>query len=138
MKENVENFEEPRPGEKYSFDAEQLAKEYAENVRKKIAEEKENQSDIHLSKINPDELTYQDLMIYDKFTKGNLNEEDLVPYCEDLRKHFDSQKEKLGDKFDYLSDSRANFLAMLRNKIISRRLEKPPAQRASGSEGPPV
>ncbi len=124
----LENFE-PIKKEEQSFeiDSDKIAKEYAEGVRDYLRDLKNRNADIHFESINPDELIYDDLMIADKFRKGNLNEEEFNEYRERLRSYVDSTKRDNGEKFNLLEDSRVNFSAWILNKmIIAKFKEKHP------------
>ncbi len=104
-----------------NVDLDKIAKEYAEKIRGIVAKEKENQENVHLQDIKPKDLTYDDLIIFDKLLKGNLiNEDDkeYKKYRDDISRYFDFQQKSKGDSFDIRRDSRANFAAMIRNKII--------------------
>ena len=104
-----------------NVDLDKIAKEYAEKIRGIVAKEKENQENVHLQDIEPKDLTYDDLIIFDKLLKGNLiNEDDkeYKKYRDDISRYFDFQQKSKGDSFDIRRDSRANFAAMIRNKII--------------------
>lgn len=76
---------------KTEIDLDNVVKEYAEKLRLEIFELKEKQADPHLEKINPDELTYEDLMIYDKTKKYDLKEHEYKSYEEGLRQYFKEQ-----------------------------------------------
>lgn len=89
-----------------------------EELRSEILELKDKNLDIHLSRINPDDLTEEDLIIFDKAKKYNLSKEEFKTYKEKLKDYFVEQKRITG-KFDPLSDSRSNFAAMITNMIIS-------------------
>ncbi len=155
----MENFEPIK--NKAEIDLDDIAKEYAEKLRSEIFELKEKQADPHLENINPDELTYEDLVIYDKAKKYNLKEHEYKSYEKGLRQYFKEQvnlerkkqaddlrakfknNEITEDKFnaefkkflqeederrmkegkDYISvsqsDSRSNFAAMIKSKLIA-------------------
>jgi len=93
--------------------------EYAEKIREFLAREKANKADIHLSRINPDELTNDDLMVYDKFVKGSLKEEELKEYRARLHDYFNKikeEKEKNGETYNFLdivNNSSSNMMAMI-------------------------
>jgi hypothetical protein len=104
---------------------EDIAKQYAENLRERLRTQKEQSSDIHLEDINVDKITYQELMMYDKLLKGNLSEKEIDDYRKNvLHKYFDEQEREMGSRFDVRKDSRSNFSSMLLNKIISESLNK--------------
>lgn len=155
----MENLEPSR--NETDIDLDSVAKEYAEKLRLEIFELKEKQADPHLKNINPDELTYEDLMIYDKAKKFNLKDYEYKSYEEGLKQYFKEQvnlerkkqaddlrakfknNEITEDKFnaefkkllqeederrkkerkDYISvsqsDSRSNFAAMIKSKLIA-------------------
>ena len=99
----------------------------------------ENQENIHLQDIEPKDLTYDDLIIFDKLLKGNLTNEDdeeYKKYREDVSRYFDFQQKSNGNNFDIRRDSRANFAAMIRNKIIEietkARIEEIRKRKAEG------
>jgi len=99
-------------------------KSYLDELRSEITELKEKNLDPHCKLINPQQLTDEDLMVFDKFKKGELQEGDFENYRRNLQLYFYSQKEALGEQFSSLKDSRSNFLAMLLNKVIDRNIQK--------------
>ena len=124
----LENFE-PFKKEEQSFeiDSDKIAKEYAEKVRERLRDLKNKNADIHFESINPDELTYDDLMIADKFQKGNLSKKEFNEYRERLQSYIDLAKRDNGENFNLLKDSRVNLSAWILNKmIISEFKEKHP------------
>lgn len=129
MLEKLEPFKE---GEQFSeIDADRIAKEYAETVRDYLRGLKNQKADIHFESIDPDELTYDDLMIADKFTKNDLSEKEFKKYRERLQAYIDSAKEESGDKVNVLENSRVNLSAWILNKmIISKFKEKHPESHA--------
>ncbi len=112
----MENLESNR-NENY-INTDEIARGYMEKLRSEILEFKNKNLDIHLSHINPDDLTEEDLIIFDKAKKYNLSKEEFKTYKEKLKDYFVEQKRITG-KFDPLSDSRSNFAAMITNMIIS-------------------
>ncbi len=124
----LENFE-PFKKEEQSFeiDSDKIAKEYAEKVRECLRDLKNKNADIHFESIDPDELTYDDLMIADKFQKGNLSKKEFNEYRERLQSYIDLAKRDNGENFNLLKDSRVNLSAWILNKmIISEFKEKHP------------
>lgn len=80
-----------------NIDLDEVARKYAEELRMEIKELKDRELDIHLKNINPEELTYDDLMIFDKAKKYKLTERDFREYSERLREYFkeaDASKKK--------------------------------------------
>lgn len=112
----MENLESNRSRNYINTD--EIAREYMEKLRSEILEFKNKNLDIHLSHINPDDLTVEDLVIFDKAKKYNLSKEEFKTYKEKLKDYFIEQKRITG-KFDMFSDSRSNFAAMITNMIIS-------------------
>lgn len=112
----MENLESSR--NKDYINTDEIARKYMEELRSEILEFKNKNLDIHLSRINPDDLTVEDLIIFDKAKKYNLSKEEFKTYKEKLKDYFVEQKRITG-KFDPLSDSRSNFAAMITNMIIS-------------------
>ncbi len=116
-------------------DLDEISMEYAEKIREFLAEEKKNKTDIHLSKINPEELTYEDLMIYDKFIKGSLKEEELKEYRFRLQNYFNKlkeEKEKNGETYNFLNiadHSRSNIMAMVWHRFECRKINEKLAKR---------
>lgn len=120
-KENIEL--ESVSNEAVNLNLDKIAKGYAEKVRKLVAEEKENKENIHLQDVEPKDLTHADLIMFDRLLKGNLvseEDEEYKKYRQDISHYFDFQQKSKGDKFDVRRDSRANFAAMLKNKIIEK------------------
>ena len=118
-KENIS--QEIIANEAVNVNLDEIAKEYAEKIRGIVAKEKENQENIHLQDVEPKDLTYDDLIIFDKLLKGNLTNEDdkeYKKYRDNISRYFDFQQKSNGNDFDIRRDSRANFAAMIRNKII--------------------
>ena len=115
----LENFE-PFKKEEQSFeiDSDKIAKEYAEKVRERLRDLKNKNADIHFESINPDELTYDDLMIADKFQKGNLSKKEFNEYRERLQSYIDLTKRDNGENLNLLEDSRVNLSAWILNKMI--------------------
>ncbi len=133
---NLEKVQiEPEYGRETEIDLDEIAKKYAEEVRNSLIEQKEKKTDIHLSKINPEELTYDDLIIYDKFAKGALEESELKEYRDRMHEYFEKRKEeenKKGADFNFLNianDSRSNFEAMIWNQFQGKKFDEKLAQR---------
>lgn len=117
----MENIESQR-GEKnigVDLDLDEVARKYAEGLRMEIKELKDRELDLHLKNINPEELTYDDLMIFDKAKKYKLAEQDFREYSERLKEYFKEQKERREGHFDVIKDTRSNFSAMIRNMLIA-------------------
>jgi hypothetical protein len=120
--------------QKYNISPEEIAKQYAEGIRTKLLEIKSNKIDAHFKDINPEELTFEDLMIYDKVSKGNLydHEKEFKEYVGKLNEYFLDQKKLKGNNIDQSDDSRMNFLAFLRNKSLENvYLKRFPEKRAA-------
>ncbi len=114
----MENLE-PKREESVNIDLDEVARKYAEELRIEIKELKDCELDLHFKNINPEELTYDDLMIFDRAKKYNLTEQDLKEYSERLKEYFKEQKKTKGDQFDVIRDTRSNFIAMVRNMLLS-------------------
>lgn len=103
----MENLETKREEINIGIDLDEVARKYAEGLLMEIKELKDRKLDLHLKNINPEELTYDDLMIFDKAKKYKLTERDFREYSERLREYFKevdaSEKkemvEKLKEKF---------------------------------------
>ncbi len=94
-----------------------------DELREELKEQKEKCADSHFVKINPNELTCEDLIIYDKFKKNDLSDLEFKTYRECLQEYFDEQKKQKNEKkkeFNIFKDSRSNFSAMILNKIIDK------------------
>jgi len=97
--ENVENLKtgpddtkpEQRPEMKWndSFGMENAAEKYVEELREKFRKMKEREKDPHLNLINPDDLTYGDLVIFDKWLNGTLTRGDFENYSREIRARFE-------------------------------------------------
>lgn len=118
LNKNMENLE-PKREESVNIDLDEVARKYAEELRIEIKELKDCELDLHFKNINPEELTYDDLMIFDRAKKYNLTEQDLKEYSERLKEYFKEQKKTKGDQFDVIRDTRSNFIAMVRNMLLS-------------------
>jgi len=115
----MENIEQKREEINTGIDLDEVAKKYAEELRAEIQELKNRELDLHFKNINPEELTYNDLMVFDKAKKYNLTEQDLREYSERLKEYFREQKKIKGDQFDMIKDTRSNFIAMVRNMLTA-------------------
>jgi len=91
---------------------------HIEQLRSEISKLKERGLDIHLTKIDPNELTDYDLMIFEKAKKYDLTKEDMQAYAKELRECTDKKKKIMGDQFKATEDSRCNFFAMLKNMLM--------------------
>jgi len=128
----MENLEKnPELKSNVEIELDDIAKEYAEKVRDSLKDQQEKGADtdlfgksgaaeLHMNKIDFNDLTYDDLMIFDKFNKGDLSKEDFDSYGQRLKEYFDKQKEEKGEDFSFFEDSRSNFQAMIRNGLIER------------------
>lgn len=116
---NMENLEPQREEKNIGVDLDEVARKYAEGLRMEIKELKDRELDLHLKNINPEELTYDDLMIFDKAKKYKLTERDFREYSERLREYFKEQKKIREGHFDVIKDTRSNFSAMIRNMMIA-------------------
>ena len=87
-------------------------------MRERLRDLKNKNADIHFESINPDELTYDDLMIADKFQKGNLSKKEFNEYRERLQSYIDLTKRDNGENLNLLEDSRVNLSAWILNKMI--------------------
>ena len=92
----MENIEPKREEIKTDINFDEVAKKYAEELRMEIKELKNRELDLHFKNINPEELTYDDLMIFDRAKKYNLTEQDLKNYSERLGEYFKEQKSCIG------------------------------------------
>lgn len=115
----MENLEPQREEKNISVDLDEVARKYAEELRMEIKELKDHELDLHLKNINPEELTYDDLMIFDKAKKYKLAEQDFREYSERLKEYFKEQKKTKEEHFDVIKDTRSNFSAMIRNMLIA-------------------
>jgi hypothetical protein len=102
--------------------------DYLASVREKMQREKSRGENPHWENINIDELTDQDVMLFDDFARGILGKEDLLNYWRDHQ----SEAEESGGKF--IADSRRNLLAMILNRFIGgegkeKHLKKYPEDR---------
>jgi hypothetical protein len=116
----------------------EIAKQYAEKIRQRLADFKENGMDRHFEGINPNELTMEDLMAVDKLTKGELDEksEAFKRYHDDvstyLRKYAEEFKKDARDpnfNTSKINDSRENLRAWIINKLVDRKLEQKHPER---------
>ncbi len=95
MQENIESIKEEKPDEEkkeIEIDLDEIAKEYAEKLRGEIEEMKKDNADPHLKYVNPRELTYDDLIIFDKAKKNELTAPEFMDYSERLKQYFKEQK----------------------------------------------
>ncbi|MBI5306360.1 hypothetical protein HZB04_02140 [Candidatus Wolfebacteria bacterium] len=116
----VENIFES--GDEVNVD--EIAENYAKNLREILREQKTNKTDPHLENIDPDELTNNALIIFDKFRKNALMDKEFSEYRRNLGNYFRLQRQLKKDKFNTLKDSRSNFSAMIANKIMAKRAEE--------------
>lgn len=87
------------------LDLDEVVKRYAEKLRAEIYELKEKEADPHLKNINPEDLTYEDIMIYDKAKKYKLDKYEFQTYTEGLKIYFDEQRaKKMKEKVDELKN----------------------------------
>lgn len=107
-----------------NVDADEIAKKYAENIREALRGQKTKKTDIHFEDINPDDLTNEDLIIFDKFRINALTEKEFNMYRENLGNYFRLQRQIKKEKFNALKDSRSNFSAMIANKIMVKKAEE--------------
>lgn len=98
----------------------EIARNYAETIRDYLQTKKEKEADIHFKDINPKELTFDDLMIFDKYQKNTLTKMEFKSYRERLQDYFNGQKKLKGKDFDYFKDSRSNFFALIQSQIIAK------------------
>lgn len=90
---NIERqLEKGLGGPEKPIDPDEIARQYAEKLRAEIIELKEKEIDPHLKNINPEELTYEDLMMYDKAKKYDLTEKECREYMNRMRKDSDQTR----------------------------------------------
>lgn len=70
-----------------------ITENYDEILREDLWELKNKKIDIHFEDINPDDLTHEDLNIFDKLQKNNLTEEEFNLYRENLKNYFRFQQQ---------------------------------------------
>lgn len=122
--QNIEKQVENIPKSETRIDVDKIAKNYAESVRETLREQKMKKADNHFENIDLDDLTDEDLIIFDKLQKGNLTEEEFNDYRKSLNPYFRQERQLKGDKYNSLKDSRSNFSAMIANKIMSKKVEE--------------
>ena len=125
-----ENFEKK---EKVGVNLDKIADDYAKKLRDSLRTQKNAKTDNHFENINPDELTNDDLIIFDKFQKNILADNEFKKYREKLDQYFTSQRQKKGKDFDFFKDSRSNFSAMILNQIINRQIQKKSSEESVGN-----
>lgn len=125
-----------------NLNLDEIAKRYAEKIREIVAEKKENKENVHFQDVEPKDLTYVDLMMFDKLLKGNLaneDDEEYKNYRQDIGRYFYFQQKSKGIDFDIRKNSRANFAAMISNKIIENetkaRIEEIKKRKSKEKEG---
>jgi len=82
-----------------------------ELFKEEIKEIKKKEYDPHFDDINPEELTGEDKIIYEKFKDGSMTFKDFSDY----RQNIISDVERRG--VEGLTDSRNNFFAWITNQI---------------------
>ena len=143
--EHVKAGHEPEPG----GNLDKVAAEFAEKIRVSLAAkkkeltesgEKESQEAMHLNKVNPEDLTHEDLMIYHKFANGVLREDELKSYRERLRNYFNeikTAKKRKGEEFnpvDIMNNSRSNLMAMIWHIFQNEKINKKLRERRSSAK----
>lgn len=132
MENNIESFEDARNHEKYKGRAggELLTEEELlaglrreiEEIRKAEMTDKESwlargrkgkAYDPHFDEIDPQDLTSEDLELYEKFKKGKLSFEEMKVYQDRI------SKEIIDDFESPINKSRINFQAYLANKLLA-------------------
>ena len=94
------------------------ARAHGEQIRMGIREEKEKSIGPHFKNIDPDDLNYDDLIVWDRFKKGILTEDYFFKYYHKLLGGIGKTNEEI------LADSRRNFAAMILNKTIAEEARK--------------
>ena len=124
--QNKENQNKDILGSKneIDIDANEVVGNYAENLRKALREQKIKKTDPHFEDIDPNKLTNDDLIIFDKFQKNTLTDKEFSEYQGGLKNYFRLQRQLKKEKFNALKDSRSNFSAMIVNKIMAKRAEE--------------
>ena len=104
MRGDMEQIKEPEPvkedieNQEAQIDIDEIVKERAETLRNEIEKMREDNADPHLKFINPQELTYDDLMIFSKAKNNELTASDFMSYSEKLRQYFKEQKHSEREK----------------------------------------
>ena len=105
------------------------AKAYGEQIRIDISKEKEKSNDPHFQNIEPEKLSYDDLIVWDKYRKGILSEKYFFDYYQKLLGGIGKTNEEIK------ADSRRNFAALILNKTIAedakRKLEERERRKAA-------
>ena len=105
------------------------AKAQSEQIRMDISKEKEKSNDPHFRNIEPDDLNYDDLIVWDKYRKGGLSEKYFFDYYQKLLGGIGKTNEEIK------ADSRRNFAALILNKTIAeeakRKLEERERKKAA-------
>jgi len=105
------------------------AKASAEQIRMDISAEKDKSNDPHFQNIEPDKLSYDDLIVWDKYRKGVLNEKYFFDYYQKLLGGIGKTNEEIK------ADSRRNFAVLILNKTIAeeakRKLEERERKKAA-------
>ncbi len=101
---------------------------YLASVREKMRQLKGKGENPHWEGINIDELTDEDVLLFDDFTKGILDKEEVAGYW---RGHASEAAQSGGH---FIADSRRNLLAMISNYLIGgagkeKHLKKHPEDR---------
>lgn len=84
------------------------SREYYEQIRQKIREQKEAKLDPHLDDIDPEQLTPRDLYFFDKFLKDDLTEKEIK---EEYMRAYDKNSNDMPNNHESVG-------AMFLNKII--------------------
>ncbi len=98
---------------KKSLGAAKETEEYVASIRETMKKEKTLSKDPHWKNIDIDELTDEDVLLYDEFIKGILDKKEVMNYWRGC------QSESEDSSRDFFTDSRRNLLAMILNKFIS-------------------
>ena len=83
----------------------------------------ENKEDPHIKDISVYNLTPEDLRVFDKFQKGTLSEKELADHNKKISEEFeksrmDKKKENEEAYRKYLGNSRVEFGALLKSKML--------------------
>jgi len=121
--EKLDKFYEEKQG------LDDTARASVEQIRMDISAEKDKSNDPHFQNIEPDKLSYDDLIVWDKYRKGVLSEKYFFDYYQKLLGGIEKTNEEIK------ADSRRNFAALILNKTIAedakRKLEEREHRKAA-------
>lgn len=103
--------------QKKTIDTGEDLKKHDEKIRTKFWDFKNGEFKFIFKEINPDELTHEDLLAFERVMEDKFTEDEFESYYKTIGLYCESQREKSGS-FDEFHDSRANLRAWISNRIL--------------------